>query len=55
MRKLIYNLIQCTKCKYTLTNVYFEGSEEERIVEYNCFNCREGEEKYNYNPMRHHG
>ena len=48
MRKLIYNLIKCLKCNYTLTNIYLEGCEEHKIDEYTCFNCRKGKEKYNY-------
>ena len=51
MKKLIYNLIKCLKCNYTLTNIYPEGSEEHRIDEYTCFNCREGKEKELVNKL----
>ena len=52
MRKLIYNLIQCTKCNYTLTNAYFEGSEKDKITEYTCFTCRDEKDKYNYKSIK---
>ena len=52
MKKLIYNFVKCSKCKYTLTNLYLEGYENERILEYTCFDCRPENEKFNYSPKR---